>query len=164
VIQWRLAKDEEIPTPHKKEIVVFTAFFQRRFGFPSCDFLHRLFHHYQIELIHLNPNSISDHHLCKYQPSADKRKVIGGVGIQSRPRRNFLDLLMTTFLKGWHKSWFYCENHEPSLPPFVGNLPEYDGTWVEELTASEMSLVSALAGRINEIKDLDLTGVSVATN
>jgi hypothetical protein len=40
----------------------------------------------------------------------------------------------------------YCENHEPSLPPFVNHLPKYDDTWVEELTASEMSLVTTLAG------------------
>jgi hypothetical protein len=55
----------------------------------------------------------------KYQPSADNRKVIGGVGLQTRPRSGFLDLPMKTSLKGWHKSWFYCKNHEPSLPSFI---------------------------------------------
>jgi hypothetical protein len=100
----------------------------------------------------------------KYQPSAEKRNVIGGVGIQSHPRHNFLDLSMKTSLKGCHESSFYCENHEPSLPSFICNLLEYDGTWVEEPTTSEIPLVSALAGRINELKDLGLTGVSMATN
>jgi hypothetical protein len=32
--------------------------FQRGFGLPACDFLCGLLHHYQIELVHLNPNSI----------------------------------------------------------------------------------------------------------
>jgi hypothetical protein len=30
--------------------------------------------------------------------------------------------------------WFYYGNHEPSLPPFVDRLPEYDATWVEDPT------------------------------
>jgi hypothetical protein len=94
VLQWRPAKGEDIPTPNTKEIVVFFAFFQRRFGLPSCDFFHGLLRHYQIELVHLNPNSILQIaifvHLCeaflgippsfplfknyfflKYQPSAN---------------------------------------------------------------------------------------------
>jgi hypothetical protein len=58
VFQWRSAKDEDIPTPNTNEIVVSTSFFQRGFGLPSCDFLRGLLHHYKIELVHLNPNSI----------------------------------------------------------------------------------------------------------
>jgi hypothetical protein len=58
MLQWRPAKGEDIPTPNTKEIVVFFAFFERGFGFPAYDFLHGLLHHYKIELVHLNPNSI----------------------------------------------------------------------------------------------------------
>jgi hypothetical protein len=77
--------------------------------------------------VYLNPNSILQIvvfvHLCeaflgvppkfpmfksyfllKYQPSADKWKVIGCVGLQTRPRSSFLDLQIKTSLKGWHKS------------------------------------------------------------
>jgi hypothetical protein len=57
VIQWRPAKREDIPSPNNNEIVVPTSF-QRGFGLPTYEFLHGLLHHYQIELIHLNPNSI----------------------------------------------------------------------------------------------------------
>jgi hypothetical protein len=118
---------------------VLTSFFKRGSGLPTCEFLRSLLHHYEIELVHLNPNSILQIaifvHLCeaflgvpmifsqfksyfllKYQPSADN-KVIGGVGLQTHPRSGFLDLPMKTSLKGCHKSWFYCKNHEPSLPP-----------------------------------------------
>jgi hypothetical protein len=49
---------EDIPTPHTNEIVVLSSFFQHRFGLPTCEFLRGLHHHYQIELVHLNPNSI----------------------------------------------------------------------------------------------------------
>jgi hypothetical protein len=127
VLQWRPAKGEDIPTPNTKEIVVFSSFFQHGFDLPSCDFFRDLLHHYQNELVHLNPNSIVQIavfvHLCeaflgippsfplfknyfflKYQLSADNRKVIGGVGLQTHPRNSFLNLPMKTSLRGWHKT------------------------------------------------------------
>jgi hypothetical protein len=58
VLQWRPAAGEDIPTPNTNEIVVFSSFFQRGFGLPTCDFLWGFLDHYQIELVHLNPNSI----------------------------------------------------------------------------------------------------------
>jgi hypothetical protein len=118
---------------------MFSSFFQRGFGLLSCNFLRNLLQHYQIELVHLNPNLILQFaifvHLCeaflgippsfslfknyfflKYQPSTNNRKVIGGVGLQTHPCSVLLDLPMKSSLWGWHKTWFYCENHEPSLP------------------------------------------------
>jgi hypothetical protein len=184
--QWRPAKDEDIPTPNTNEIVVSTSFYCG-FGIPSCNFLCGLLHHYKIELVHLNPNSILQIaifvHLCeaylrvplnfllfkhhfflKYQPNADKHHIFGGVGIQAHQHHDFLTLPLKTSLKSWHKQWFYCENHEPSLPPFVGRLPKYDATWVEEPTCIEMLIVSALPSRANELKGLSLTRVGVVTN
>jgi hypothetical protein len=102
--------------------------------------------------------------LLKYQPSVDKWKFIGGVGFQTRPRSGFLDLPMKTSLKGWHKSWFYCENHEPSLPPFVGRLPKFSVTWSEEPTPVELSIIAALGNRVNDLKNQGLTDVSVAAH
>jgi hypothetical protein len=104
MLQWRPTAGEDIPTPNMNEIVVFSSFFQHGFGLPACDFLHGLLDHYQIELVHLNPNSILHitvfFHLCeaylgippsfplfknyfflKYQPSAANWKVVGGVGL-----------------------------------------------------------------------------------
>jgi hypothetical protein len=50
-------------------IVVLSSFFPRGFGLPTYEFLHDLLHHYQIELVHLNPNSILQIvvfvHLCE---------------------------------------------------------------------------------------------------
>jgi hypothetical protein len=155
VLQWLSAKGEGIPTPNMKQIMVFSSFFQWGFGLPAYDFLRGLLQHYQIELVHLNPNSILQIavfvHLCeaflgippsfplfknyfflKYQPSTNNRKVIRGVGLQTHPCSGFLDLPMKSSLRGWHKTWFYCENHEPSLPAFVGQLPECQGTCPEE--------------------------------
>jgi hypothetical protein len=69
MLQWRPAIGEDLPTPNTNEIVVFSSFFQRGFGLPACDFFHRLLDHYQIELVHLNSNSILQIaifvHLCE---------------------------------------------------------------------------------------------------
>jgi hypothetical protein len=168
VLRWWLAKGEDIPTPNMKEIMVLSSFFQRRFGLPSHDFFCGLLHHYQIELIHLNTNSIlqvtifmdmcepfiivppsfslfNSYFFLKYQPSVDNRKVIGGVGLQTHPHSGFLDLPMKTSLKEWHKSWFYYENHQSSLPSFISRLHEFDGTWSQEPTTTKHPIVAALA-------------------
>jgi hypothetical protein len=58
VLQWRPAANEDLPTPNTNEIVVFSSSFQCRFSLSACDFFHGLLDHYQIELVHLNPNSI----------------------------------------------------------------------------------------------------------
>jgi hypothetical protein len=69
VFQWWPAKGEDIPTPNTKEIVVFFTFLQHGFGLPTSDFVCGLLHHYKIELVHRNPNSIIQIsifvHLCE---------------------------------------------------------------------------------------------------
>jgi hypothetical protein len=89
---------------------------------------------------------------------------VGGVGLQARANQDFLSLPLKTSLKGWHTQWFYCENHEPSLPPFIGRLPKYDGSWVEELTEAEAPIIQAVVDRVSELKQLGLMGVDMATN
>jgi hypothetical protein len=58
-----------VRTPNTNEIVVFASFFQHGFDLLVCDFLRGLLDHYQIELVHLNPNSILQItifiHLCE---------------------------------------------------------------------------------------------------
>jgi hypothetical protein len=71
---------------------------------------------------------------------------------------------MKTSLKGWNKSWFYCENHEPSFLPLVGRLPEFSDTWSEEPTPTELQIVAVLGNRVNDLKNQGLTGVCVAAH
>jgi hypothetical protein len=186
VLQWRTAAREDIPTPNTNEIVVFSSFFQHGFGLPACDFLCGFLDHYKIELVHLNPNSIlqiavfvhlyeaflgishnfpllKNYLFLKYQLSAANQKVIGGVGLQTRPRAGFLELPMKTSLRGWHMTWFYYENHEPVLPLFVGRLAEFQGTWSEEPTL-ELPQVAALTNKVNTLKEPCLIGVYVAAH
>jgi hypothetical protein len=146
VLRWCHAASEDLPTPNTNEIVVFSSSFQCGFSLLDYDFFRGLLDHYQIELFHLNPNSILQIavfvHLCetflgippnfplfknyfflKYHPSAANRKVIRGVGLQTRPHVSFLDLPLKTSLRGWHRTWFYYENHEPSLPLLLADSP-----------------------------------------
>jgi hypothetical protein len=58
VLQWRPATREDIPTPNMTKIVVFSSFFQHGFCLPACDFHRGLLDHYQIDLVHINNNSI----------------------------------------------------------------------------------------------------------
>jgi hypothetical protein len=108
VLQGHLATSEDLPTPNSPPP-------------PACDFFRGLLDHYQIELFHLNPNSIlqitifirlceaflgiplnfplfKHYFFMKYQPSAANRKVIGGVGLQTHPHTGFLDPPMKTSL------------------------------------------------------------------
>jgi hypothetical protein len=165
----------------------FSSFFQSGFGLTACNFLYGLFDHYQIELIHLNLNYIlqiaifvhlyetflvispnfplfKNYFFLKYQPSGANRMVNGGVGLQTRPHAGFLDLPLKTSLQGWHGTWFYCVNHETSLPPFVGRLLKFQGTWSEEMTPLELPQVAALTNKVNLLKEKGLMGVCVAAH
>jgi hypothetical protein len=143
MLQWCPGTGEDISTPNTNEIVVFSSFFQCGIGLLTYDFFHGLLDLYKIELVHLNPNFVLQMvvfvHLCdsflgippnfslfknyfflEYQPSAANQRVIGGVDLETRPRAAYLNLPLKTSLWGCHRTWFYCENHEPSLPSFVG--------------------------------------------
>jgi hypothetical protein len=73
-----------------------------------------------------------------------------------------LNIVATTVTLG--VTLFYCENHEPSLPPFVGRLPEFQGTWSEEPTPLDLPQVVTLTNQINLLKEQGLTRVCVATH
>jgi hypothetical protein len=71
---------------------------------------------------------------------------------------------MKTSIKGWYKSCFYSENHEPSFPSFVGRLLEYNGSWVDEPILVVLPIVAALANWVSDLKRRSLIGVCMATN
>jgi hypothetical protein len=186
VLQWHLSAGEDLPTHNTNEIVVFSSSFQHGFGLLACDFFCGLLNHYQIELVHLNLNSVLEIavfiHLCeaflgvppnfplsksyflKYQLSTANHKVIRCVGLQTYSRTSLLDLPMKTSLRGWHRTWFYCENHEPNLAHFVRQLPEFQGSLSEEPTPLELPHVKALTTMINLLKERGLTEVCVTAN
>src|SRR6266542_532171 len=63
---WRAAAGVSFPTANTDVIVVFEPFFYRGFSLPTNSFFRGLLYWYRIELVNLNPNSISTFiHLCE---------------------------------------------------------------------------------------------------
>jgi hypothetical protein len=58
-VEWRAAAREQFPSKDVKEQVVFASFFEHGFNLPAGDFFRRLLYYYQLELVHLIPNSIT---------------------------------------------------------------------------------------------------------
>ena len=123
IIGWRGAVGESFPTPNTNEIVVFESSFYRGFGLPTSNFFRGLLDFYQIELIHLNPNSVlhiaTFIHLCEaylgvaphfdffrhlFNLKINRGNVVGGAGLQLRSGRSskYIGLPFKTSLKGWH--------------------------------------------------------------
>jgi hypothetical protein len=48
--------------------------------------------------------------------------------------------------------------------PFVGRLPEFQGTWSEESTPLKLPQVAALTNKINTLKECGLTRVCMAAH
>jgi hypothetical protein len=139
VLQWCPVAGEDIPTRITNEIVVFSSFLQRGFVLSAYDFLWGLIQHYQIELVHLNPNSILQIvvlvHLCeaflgippnfplfknyfflKFQPGTTNQKVIDGVHLHTLPNSGFFDLPMKTSLQGGKGPGFIVKTMNPAFP------------------------------------------------
>jgi hypothetical protein len=141
---------------------VFSSFFQCGFSLTACEFLCELLDHYHIKLVHLNPNSILHItvfvHLCE---------AFLGIYPNFPLFKNYFFLKyqpMKTSLQGWHGTWFYCKNHEPSHPPFVGQLLEFQGTLSEEPTSLKLPQVAALTNKVNLLKEKGLTRVCVTAH
>jgi hypothetical protein len=58
-VEWRAAAGEKFSSEDVKEQVVFASFFERGFNLPVGDFFHGMLYNYQLELVHLVPNSIT---------------------------------------------------------------------------------------------------------
>jgi hypothetical protein len=86
------------------------------------------------------------------------------VGPQTRPRAGFLDLPLKHSLRRWQGTWLYYENPEPSLPSFIGELLEFQGTWSEEPTPLKAPQVVALMDKVNRLKEKGMTGMCMAAH
>jgi hypothetical protein len=58
-VEWRAAAGEQFSSEDVKEQVVFASFFKRGFNLPVGGFFRDLLYYYQLELVHLVPNSIT---------------------------------------------------------------------------------------------------------
>jgi hypothetical protein len=58
-VEWRATVGEQFSSEDVKEQVVFASFFERGFNLPVGDFFWGLLYYYNLELVHLVPNSIT---------------------------------------------------------------------------------------------------------
>jgi hypothetical protein len=151
-VEWRAATGEQFPSEDVKEQVIFASFFVRGFNLPVVDFFHGLLYYYQLELVHLVPNSItvvstfinffeaylriSPHFLLWRYLFCVKstRKRLGPVGVvmfslRSGLKVEWIDTDLPDNTARWRSEWFYIVDQLPGLPHRTGHKPVKINEW-----------------------------------
>jgi hypothetical protein len=152
--------------------------------FPSPPFFRGLLDFYELNLTHLNPNSILQIsifvHLCeaflgilphfglwKYLyhcwpgMAGGQHQLVGGASLElSRGRKaEYLDIPLKDSIKGWRLEW--CK----SLSPRSGRqLDVRTPSWIESPTSSEITEARVLLVEIYLLKDRGLTAEAVVAD
>jgi hypothetical protein len=138
---WRICRGVTVPIKVTHESVVYVPFLIRGLALPNSPFFRGLLNFYNLNLTHLNPNSIMQIsifvHLCKAylgilphfglwkypyhcRPgmAGGQHQLIGGSSLEMRHRRKteYLDIPLKDNIKGWRLEWFIVENHGKYLP------------------------------------------------
>jgi hypothetical protein len=180
---WRICHGVTIPTEDTHESVVYVPFLIRGLALPISTFFRSLLNFYNLNLTHLNPNSILQIsifvHLCeaylgilphfglwKYlyhcRPgmAGGQHQLMGGASLEMRRGRKteYLDIPLKDSIKGWCLEWFIVENHGKSLPPRSGrHLDVRSPSWIESPTALEVTEARVLLAEICLLKERGLT-------
>jgi hypothetical protein len=126
-------------TPH--ESVVYVSFLIRGLALPVSPVFRGLLDFYNLNLTHLNPNSIiqvtifvhlceaflgiSPHfglwrylYHCRPGMAGGQHQHVGGASLELRTGRKveYLDIPLKDSIKGWRLEWFTMENLNKSLP------------------------------------------------
>jgi hypothetical protein len=162
---WQICRGVTVPTEDTHEFVVYVPFLIHGLALPVSPFFRGLLDFYNLNLTHLNPNSILQIsifvHLCesylrilphfglwKYlyhcRPgmAGGQHQLVGGASLEMRHRRKteYLDIPLKDNIKGWRLEWFIVENHGKSLPPRSGRQPDVRSpSWIESPTALEIT-------------------------
>jgi hypothetical protein len=133
---WRICRGVTVPTEYTHESVVYVPFLIRGLALPISPFFRGLLDFYNLNLTHLNPNSILQIsifvHLCeaylgilphfglwKYlyhcrpRMAGGQHQLMGGASLEMRRGRKteYLDIPLKDSIKGWLLEWFIVENH-----------------------------------------------------
>jgi hypothetical protein len=145
-VEWRAAAGEQFPSEDVKKQVIFTSFFERGFALPMGDFFRGLLYYYNLELVHLVPNSITVVstfiHFCEAYlgisphfllwrylfcvKSTSKRSgLVGTVMFSLRLglKAEWIDTDIPDNTTGWRSEWFYIVDQLPRLPRHTGHKP-----------------------------------------
>jgi hypothetical protein len=187
---WRICRGVTVPTEDTHESVVYVPFLIPGLALPVSPFFRGLLDFYNLNLTHLNPNSILQVsifiHLCeaylgilphfglwKYQyhcrpgMAGGQHQHVGGASLELRRGRKskYLDIPLKDSIKGWRLEWFIMENHCKSLPPRSGRQPDVrTPSWVESPTPSEVIEAKVLLDEICLLKDRGLTVEAVVAD
>jgi hypothetical protein len=187
---WRICHGVTVPTEDTHESVVYVPFLICGLALPVSPFFRGLLDFYNLNLTHLNPNSILQIsifiHLCevylrilphfglwKYlyhcRPGMDggQHQLVGGASLELRRRRKseYLDIPLKDSIKGWCLEWFIEENHCKSLPPRSGRQPDVrTPSWVESPTPSKVTEAKVLLAEVCLLKDRGLTAKLVVAD
>jgi hypothetical protein len=180
---WRICHGVTIPTEDTHESVVYVPFLIRGLALPISLFFRGLLDFYNLNLTHLNPNSILQIsifvHLCeaylgilphfglwKYmyhcrpRMAGGQHQLVGGASLEMRRGRKteYLDIPLKDSIKGWRLELFIVENHGKSLPPCSGRQPDVcTPSWIESPTALEVIEARVLLAEISLLKEICLT-------
>jgi hypothetical protein len=186
---WWICRGVTVPTEDTHESVVYVHFLVRSLALPISPFFRGLLDFYNLNLTHLNPNSIMQIsifvHLCeaylrviphfglwKYLYHCRPRMVggqhqlVGGASMEMWRRRKteYLDIPLKDKIKGWRLEWFIVENHGNSLPR-SGRQPDVrTPSWIESPTTLEVTEAKVLLAEVNLLKERGLTAEVVVAD
>jgi hypothetical protein len=138
---WRICRGITVPTKDTHESIIYIPFLIRGLALLISPFFLGLLDFYELNLTHLNPNSILQVaifvHLCeaflgipphfglwKYlyhcRPgmAGGQHQLVGGASLELHQGRKaeYLDIPLKNNIKGWRLEWFIMENPSKSLP------------------------------------------------
>jgi hypothetical protein len=187
---WRICRGVTVPTEDTHECVVYIPVLIRGLALPISPFFRGLLDFYNLNLTHLNPNSILQIsvfvHLCeaylgilphfglwKYlyhcRPgmAGGQHQLVGSASLEMRRGRKteYLDIPLKDSIKGWRLEWFIVENHGKSLPPRLGRQPDVrTPSWIKSPTALEITEAKILLAEICLLKEKGLTAEAVVAD
>jgi hypothetical protein len=187
---WRICRGVTVPTEDTHESIVYIPFLIRGLALPISPFFRGLLDFYNLNLTHLNLNSILQIsifvHLCeaylgvlphfglwKYlyhcRPgmAGGQHQLVGGASLEMRRGRKteYLDIPLKDSIKGWRLEWFIVENHGKYLPPRSGRqLDVCTPSWIESPTTLEVTEAKVLLAEVCLLKERGLTTEGVVAD
>jgi hypothetical protein len=184
-VEWRSTSGEQFPSEDVKEQVGFVSFFERGFNLPVGDFFRGLLYYYQLELVHLVPNSIivvsTFIHFCEAYlgisphflllryffcvKSTGKRSgPVGAVmfNLRSSLKAEWIDTDLLYNTAGWRSEWFYIVDQLPGLPCRTGHKPVKINEWDLGLSSRDLGELKAVLELVSDMKKRGVTGATMA--
>jgi hypothetical protein len=184
-VEWRAAAREQFPGEDVKEQVVFSSFFERGFNRPVRDFFRGLLYYYNLERVHLVPNSITIVstfiHLCEAYLGISPHFLlwrylfcVKSTGKRSGPveavmfslrsvlKAEWIDTDLPNNTAGWRSEWFYIVDQLPGLPRRTIHKPMKMNEWDLGLCSHDLGELKAVLELANGVKKKGVTGAAVA--